>query len=317
MRDAGTDSDSRKWAGGRIPGTPGIPAYARSGPQPSAIPVFLAVPHAGRAYPDSLLKTMRHPETAALKLEDRYVDRLARGVAAATGVGLLVANAPRAMIDLNRAPDDVDWDMFGKSERPQQGGYITSRRARGGLGLIPRRVPGIGELWKHQHAEAELNARICDIHAPYHACLSESLADVHDRWGVAVLLDLHSMPPIQRRGGLARPEFVLGDRFGASCHGGLVASAFAHFHENDRLAAHNRPYSGGYILERHAAPEVGLHAMQLEIDRSAYLDSRLAEPGEGFANVVELLIGLVRRLAASASGLADGRGDTRWPEAAE
>jgi len=317
MRDAPTDSDSRKSMGGRIPGTPGIPAYASSGPWPCTIPVLIAVPHAGRAYPGPLLKNMRHPDIAALKLEDRLVDRLAREVAAATGARLLVANAPRAMIDLNRAPDDVDWEMFGKSERPEKGNFVASRRARGGLGLIPRRVPGIGELWKHDHAEADLRSRISDIHVPYHAFLAHSLSEVRDRWGIAVLLDLHSMPPIKRRGGLTGPEYVVGDRFGASCHGALVAAAFAHFHENDRLAAHNRPYSGGYILERHAKPEAGLHGLQLEIDRSVYLDSRLAEPGPDFAKVVELLTGLVRALALSANALGGGTSRADWPEAAE
>ena len=91
-----------------------MPAFAISGPLPSAIPVLIAVPHAGRAYPGSLLERMRNPGFAALRLEDRYVDLLAREVAKATGAMLLVANAPRAMIDLNRAADDIDWEMFGR-----------------------------------------------------------------------------------------------------------------------------------------------------------------------------------------------------------
>src|ERR1700747_3182565 len=106
-------SASHRTTGGQIPGSAGVPAFTLSGPVPSAIPVLIAVPHAGRAYPGSLLERMRNPGFAALRLEDRYVDRLAESVAAATGASLLVANAPRAMIDLNRAADDVDWDMFG------------------------------------------------------------------------------------------------------------------------------------------------------------------------------------------------------------
>lgn len=317
MHDLTGEGDSRKRIGGRIPGTPGIHAYSVSGPDPSAIPVLIAVPHAGRAYSGNLLRAMRDPESAALKLEDRYADRLAQAVAAQTGAMLLVANAPRAMIDLNRAPDDVDWDMFGRGDRPDVGSYTPSRRARSGLGLIPRRVPGIGELWKQRHQEAELAARIDQIHEPYHACLSSVMEALGLRWGAAVLLDLHSMPPIQKRGGLKSPEFVLGDRFGAACHGGLVAAAFSYFNEMGRIAAHNRPYSGGYVLQRHAAPAGGLHAMQLEIDRRVYLDSRLSEPGEGFAETVQLLAGLVRRLAAEVTSLGENGGESRWPEAAE
>jgi N-formylglutamate amidohydrolase len=109
----GQSGDSQPRTGGQIPGSNGESAFAISGPAPSAIPILIAVPHAGRAYPGSLLERMRNPGFAALRLEDRYVDLLAKEVAKVTGATLLVANAPRAMIDLNRAADDIDWEMFG------------------------------------------------------------------------------------------------------------------------------------------------------------------------------------------------------------
>ncbi len=310
-------SDSHWATGGEIPGSGGVHAFTLSGPVPSAIPVLIAVPHGGRAYPGSLLERMRNPGFAALRLEDRYVDLLAADIAAATGASLLIANAPRAMIDLNRAADDIDWDMFGCGAPPDVGSYTPGRRARSGLGLIPRRLPGIGELWKRRHDEQDLAARICDIHEPYHAALDAELTALRDRWGAALLLDLHSMPPLALRGAQPPPEFVLGDRFGTSCHGGLVGSSFAYFAEMRRGAAHNRPYAGGYVLERHAAPGEGLHALQLEVDRSSYLDSRLTEPGKGFAAMGHLLAGLVRRLAAEVAALGRMRASPDWAEAAE
>lgn len=309
--------DWRRVTGGRIPGSPEAHAFTLAGPYPSLIPVLIAVPHAGRTYPGSLLERMRNPGFAALRLEDRYVDLLAAGVAAATGATLLVAHAPRAMIDLNRAPDDIDWEMFHGGVPPDVGSYTPGRRARSGLGLIPRRLPGLGELWKRRHDEQDLAARIGDIHAPYHATLAEALAQLRQRWGAALLLDLHSMPPLTLRGGQAPPEFVLGDRFGTTCHGSLVGSAFTYFAEMRRGTAHNRPYAGGYVLERHAAPEAGLHALQLEIDRSSYLDSRLTEPGRGFAAMELLLAGLVRRLAGEMAALGRLQAPPGWAEAAE
>lgn len=310
-------SDSHWATGGEIPGSSGLHAFTLSGPAPSVIPVLIAVPHAGRAYPGALLERMRNPGFAALRLEDRYVDLLAESVAAETGATLLIANAPRAMVDLNRAADDIDWDMFGMGAPPDVGSYTPGRRARSGLGLIPRRLPGIGELWKRRHDEQDLAARIAGIHEPYHSSLGEALAELRDRWGAALLLDLHSMPPLALRGGHAPPEFVLGDRFGASCHGSLVGSAFTYFAEMRRGAAHNRPYAGGYVLERHAVPGEGLHALQLEIDRSSYLDSRLTEPGKGFAAMAHLLAGLVRRLAVEVATLGRMRAPPDWAEAAE
>ena len=302
MGTIAANNDSTQRVGGRIPGGGGMPAFTLTAPEPSALPVLLAVPHAGRAYPGSLLERMRNPGFAALRLEDRYADVLAERVGRQTGAALLVAHAPRAMI--------------GRRANGVAGCYAAGRRARAGLGLIPRRLPGLGELWKRRHDEDELTARLDGIHTPYHDCLDEMLARLRERWGAALLLDLHSMPPLPVRTAERPAEFVIGDRFGASCNGGLVAGAFAYFSEARRGVAHNRPYAGGYVLERHAAPERGIHALQLEIDRASYLDFRLAEPGEGFAAMVSLLAGLVRRLAAEVAELGR-RGATGWREAAE
>ncbi len=309
-------SDSPVITGGQIPGADGQPAFTLRNSLASRIPILIAVPHAGRAYPASLVERMRNPSGAALRLEDRYVDLLGEAVASVTGATLLIAHAPRAMIDLNRSPEDVDWEMFAKGRPAGLGSYAPGLRARSGLGLIPRRLPGLGELWKRRHEAADLTARIDQIHSPYHQCLTDSLAQLRARWGAALLIDLHSMPPLGMREGLPPPEFVLGDRFGTTCHGSLVADCFAYLARNRRPVAHNRPYAGGYVLERHAAPAEGLHAVQLEIDRSRYLDSRLAEPGQGFAAMAELLTGLVQQLAGEVAQLGRSAAGG-WAQAAE
>ena len=314
---AAQPGDSPLYQGGEIPGSGGMPAFTLAAADPCAVPLLIAVPHAGRAYPGSLVEMMRDPGYAALKLEDRYADRLAQRVARATGAALLIAHAPRAMIDLNRATDDVDWDMFARGRPDKVGSYTPGMRVRSGLGLIPRRLPGLGELWKRRHEHEDLALRIGSIHEPYHACLAETLAGLRDRWGAALLLDLHSMPPLGFRGGQPAPDFVLGDRFGASCSGALVGSCFGYFAEMRRGAAHNRPYAGGYVLERHAQPAAGLHALQVEIDRSSYLDAGLVEPGSGFAAMANLLTGLVRRLAGQVAELGQLRHGERWANAAE
>lgn len=320
------DRDSWRREGGTIPGGhgpegQGISAFCLTAPEPSSVPVLIAVPHAGRTYPGSLLERLRNPGFAALKLEDRYVDRLGEHVARATGAALLVAHAPRAMIDLNRGVEEVDWEMFTHGKPSEIGSFTPGVRVRSGLGLIPRRIPGLGELWKRRHDQDELTARIEQIHAPYHACLGDTLAQLRDRWGAALLVDLHSMPPLGVRGGpgggQSGAEFVLGDRFGATCHGSLVGSSFGYFSEMRRGAAHNQPYAGGYVLERHADPANGIHAIQLEIDRSSYLDQRLVEPGKGFAAMVGLITGLIRRLAGEVAELGRQREAGRWAEAAE
>ncbi len=266
--------------------------------EPAPVPVLLAVPHAGREYPPALSARMRQPELACLKLEDRYVDLLATEVARATGAGLLVAQAPRALIDLNRTPEDMDWDMVAGGSPDRVTRLAAGSRARSGLGVVPRRLPGMGELWRGRMARGELEARLAGVHRPYHTALAASLERLRDQWGAALLVDLHSMPPLgPKRGADAAPDFVIGDRFGVSCAGHLSAAALDQLAGTGRAVAHNRPYAGGYVLDRHGNPTRGLHALQVEVCRSTYLDARLSVPGAGFAAVARVLGGLMRRLA--------------------
>lgn len=290
----------------------GHPAFTLKLRDPAPVPVLLAVPHAGRDYPAAVVQAMRNHPLASLRLEDRLADQLAEVVVRETGAALLVAHAPRAMIDLNRSPEDVDWEMVAGGAPDRRVRHAAGRRARSGLGLVPRRLPGLGELWKQRLAPDELTRRIARVHEPYHAALADALETLRDRWGAALLIDLHSMPPLgPKRGTDAAPDFVLGDRFGASCAASLSAAAFDFLSAGGHRAAHNRPYAGGYVLDRHGATARGVHALQVEICRSTYLDAELREPGEGFAAVASVLAGLVRRLAEELAGFR------RLPMAAE
>src|SRR5690606_33891953 len=258
-------------------------------------------------YPASLLSQMRYPEEAALKLEDRYVDQVAEAIARHTGAALLVAHAPRAMIDLNRAVEDMDWEMLDRRGRPPGVCQAGGRRARSGLGLLPRRPPGQGEPWHGRIELAELEERPVQIHRPHEKALASTPTALRDRWGAALLLDLHSMPPLAGRV-YREPvaDFVVGDRFGASCDGNLCALTFDSLGRKGWKVAHNRPYAGGYVLDRHAIPGRSLHGFQLEICRSLYLDSKLEKPGPGFAQVVDHLADLVRHLAEEVASLGRG-----------
>jgi len=292
--------DSPVERGGRIPGSAGQHAYELRLRDPAPVPVLVAVPHAGRHYPESLAARMRHPLESSLRLEDRLVDLVADALSRETGAALLVAQAPRALIDLNRSPDDMDWSMVADPRRHDGAvnGDQAGRRARGGLGLVPRRLPGLGELWKNRLNQSELDLRIEHVHRPYHRALGATLEALRDRWGGALLIDLHSMPPLGPKiGAEPAPDFVLGDRFGASCSARLSALAMDHLTAAGHGAAHNRPYAGGYVLDRHAAPTRGIHALQVELCRTAYLDRAFRVPGPGLAAMVDLLAGLVRRLA--------------------
>ncbi len=298
VKDASNDGDSPSKFGGHVPGGEGQPAYELIQRRPSALPIMIAVPHAGRVYPADLAEKMRDPANACMRLEDRFVDLVARKVCEQTGASLLVAHAPRAMIDLNRAPEDMDWDMVAGGAPSTSPRFAAGRRARSGLGLVPRRLPGMGEIWKRRMSANDLNDRIQLVHKPYHNCLAQNLEGLRDRWGAALLVDMHSMPPLgAKTGPNPSADFVIGDRYGSSCSSALSMSAFSYFEERKQRAAHNRPYAGGYVLDRHSAPARGLHAMQLEICRATYLQQCLREPGQGVEGIAEILSGLISYLS--------------------
>lgn len=288
-------------SGDRVKHTVGERPFSLSGVDDPKVPILIAAPHAGRAYPADLEAEMRFPDVSKVRLEDRHVDSLAAALAVETGAPLIVAHSPRALVDLNRATDDVDWSMISGPKPERVRHSLANRRSRSGLGLVPRRLPGLGEIWRRPLDRAQLDARIEDIHRPYHAALGSALETIRDKWGLAVLLDLHSMPPLKKRfPGDDTPEFVIGDRFGASCDHRLSAVTLAWFANAGRRAAHNRPYSGGYVLDRHGAPRRNIHALQLEVCRSVYLDSKLDQPSPRLPILARSLAELVRTLAEEA-----------------
>lgn len=296
-----------------MPGTDS-PAFRVSDVSRAALPILIAAPHGGRAYSAELLKNMRD-DRLRIRLEDRHVDVLALEVARLSGAPLLLAEAPRAMIDLNRAPDDIDWGMVSGKPSVRPRNSLANRRARSGLGLVPRRIPGSGELWRSPLAHDELQQRLAMIHQPYHATLGKSLELIRDQWGAALLLDLHSMPPLRPRFSEERaPDFVVGDRFGASSHERLTAISLQYLEQQGRIAARNRPYSGGYVLDRHGAPQRGVHALQLEVCRASYLCTRFDAPSVRLPVIARMLAGMVRTLAREVAAMG---GAARMPLAAE
>ena len=272
--------------------SPAEPPFMRVGPGTAASPVVLSVPHAGRAYSRTLLDASRLPRETLETLEDRLVDRLVWR-AVAEGASALVALAPRAEIDLNRDEREVDAAMV--SPPPPARGLLASPRTRGGLGLVPARIGGSGAIWLRRMSGAELARRIETIHRPYHETLATMLEEARRRFGVAILLDCHSMPPR-----IGAKGVVFGDRHGASIAPDYLDAAIKAAEAEGYATARNAPYAGGYITARHGRPARGIHAVQLEIDRSLYLDDAMHSPGAGFEAAARMIAAVATALAARA-----------------
>lgn len=248
-------------------------------------PVVLSVPHAGRDYPAGMGAALRAPTAQLSALEDRHVDAVALG--ARLDETLLLQDAPRAWIDLNRAEHERDPLLDDGARRSP-----LSAKVRAGLGIVPRRTAATGDVWRRRLGADEVEARIAADHRPYHDALGAALARARDRFGVAVLLDIHSMPSLP--GG--RTRVVVGDRFGRAASARFVQRVESEIAGAGLAHALNSPYAGGYILERHARPSEQVHGVQLEIDRALYLDARLDQPGPGLARTVTLVRAIIDAL---------------------
>lgn len=274
--------------------SPAPQPFYRIGPERLASPVVLSVPHAGRAYSADLLRAARVPLNVLEALEDRLVDRLVwRAVAG--GAAAIVASAPRAEIDLNRDERELDPAMVAPA--PPSDTLLSTQRTRGGLGLVPARLAGAGGLWRGRMSRDELRRRVETIHRPYHEALSEALGAARRAFGAAVLLDCHSMPP--RADGQVGAQIIFGDRYGATIAPELKAVAMGAARSCGFAPGCNDPYAGGHVIERHGRPAERCHALQLEIDRSLYLDAALREAGPGFDSVARLIATVSDALAAA------------------
>lgn len=236
------------------------------------LPVVLSVPHSGRDYPDWLVDNASRGKAALSSLEDPLVDRLVWR-ALKRGCGAVIARAPRAAVDCNRAEDDVDPSVIDGVGR----GPVTAR-ARGGLGIVPSRTHGHGFLWRRPISPAELADRLDQAHRPYHRALAEQIDLVFGRFGCALLIDCHSMPPPSA----GTPPIIYGDRRGLTADGWVSSAALEAARRSGYDAGLNDPFAGGHVIEHHGDPSGGVHALQLEVDRRCYLDSALREPGPGF-----------------------------------
>jgi N-formylglutamate amidohydrolase len=256
------------------------------------LPVLLSVPHSGRDYPGWLVDMASGGRRALVSLEDPLVDRLVWR-ALQRGVGAVIAQAPRAAIDCNRAEDEIDPSVIDGARR----GPITAR-ARGGLGIVPARTQQHGYLWRRAISPKQLTDRLDQAHRPYHRAVEEQLGLLVDRFGCALLLDCHSMPPPPE----GVPPLVFGDCRGRSADPWIGREAMTIAAGLGFEAVLNDPFAGGHVTERHGAPALGVHALQIEIDRACYLDEKLEAPGPGFDKTVALIDALASQLGSALLG---------------
>lgn len=265
----------------------------RPGRQETA--VIFSSPHSGRDYPADFLEASALDARMIRSSEDAFVENLF-DMAPRFGAPLLAACVPRAFLDLNRAHDELDPGVIDGVARTAHNPRISS-----GLGVIPRVVAGGRAIYRGKIPLAEAEARIKRYWHPYHAMLRGLILDAKAEFGEAIVIDCHSMPheaiETHARVGQPRPEVVLGDRFGSAAGADVMERVEAAFVAAGLRVARNAPFAGAYITQAYGRPSVMQHVVQVEIDRSLYMDEARIEPLPGFAAFRELMAGVVAEIA--------------------
>ncbi|MDX2157269.1 MAG: N-formylglutamate amidohydrolase [Hyphomicrobiaceae bacterium] len=274
-------------------------------PAARAGPFVFCSPHSGRVYTSEFLRQSRLDAHALRKSEDCFVDELLAGVVS-LGAPLIAARFPRAYIDVNREPYELDPDLFDGPLPPFAN--TQSVRVIGGLGTIARIVADAEEIYRARLPVAVALERIDRLYKPFHAALATLLEETRRRFGIAILIDCHSMPsaPVGQPAS-ARPDFVLGDRFGASCDIKLTRRLREGLVQMGHEVHVNRPYAGGFITENYGRPGRGYHALQLEINRALYLHEASFERSAGYDRLKATLTRVLGRLMTEVPGLLGGQ----------
>lgn len=256
-------------------------------------PLVVDSPHSGRIYPADFAFTC--PLPMLRETEDSYVDELIAG-ATETGAAILMAEFPRSYIDVNRAEDDIDPAVLAE---PWPEPLVPSERTLQGLGLIRRLCKSSVTVYREPLPVAEVKRRIEEFYRPYHAALHKMVTGRMAEFGECYLINAHSMPgQNHERIGTSRPDFVLGDRNGTSCDPSFTRRVRDILQEMGYSVALNDPYRGVEIVRRYGQPEVGQHALQLEINRKLYMNEQTLEKHEGFARLQKNLTAFFRSLTS-------------------
>ena len=253
--------------------------------------IVIASPHSGRNYLSSVKEQSILDPVTLRSSEDAFVDEL-MDFATALGIPLICSEIPRAFVDLNRGRDELDPAIIEGIKPNRQNPRVIS-----GLGVIPRVVANGKEIYSGKLSKEAAIERLENFWDPYHSKLAELLDRARQQFGYSILIDTHSMPHeaiLNASSSFRTSQIVLGDRYGATCAPEIINDLIKLISKNGLRASRNIPFSGAYIVQKYGSPGLNRHAIQLEIDRSIYMDERKIQKLEKFHKLKNKLQNIMR-----------------------
>ena len=249
----------------------------RRDPHADALPLVVDSPHSGSHYPEDFAFCC--PLDILRRAEDSYVDELFEA-APAHGATMIAAVFPRSYLDVNRAADDLDPALLSAAWPKHLKLRPTTR-----VGLVRRYAQAGVPIYERKLHPDEVLARVERYYAPYHQTLEEICDRLHREFGAVWHVNAHSMPSTGSRKHGRKGEhgdFVIGDRDGTTCapeYTDFVATTLRGMGYEVHI---NDGYKGVELVRRHGRPAERRHSLQIEVDRSLYMDQRTLEKLPGF-----------------------------------
>ncbi len=216
-------------------------------------PVIFGMPHTGTHVPGDI-RAMLNDEGRTLRDTDWHVDRLYDGLL--SGASVVRATFHRYVIDANRDPS-------GASLYP---GQNTT-------GLVPLTNFDGKAIWSVEPDAAETARRLARFYKPYHAALAAEVVRVKAQCGVAILFDCHSIrSSIPHLFDGVLPDLNIGTNGGKTCAAAIERIAREGAANSGFTYVVNGRFKGGWTTRHYGKPELGVHAIQMELAQSQYLE---------------------------------------------
>ncbi|MBT3585609.1 MAG: N-formylglutamate deformylase [Halobacteriovoraceae bacterium] len=224
-------------------------------------PILVSCPHVGTHFPKGLTEKFQTGHVEAPEDTDWHVHQL-YNFSTGLGIPLLRSYYSRYVLDLNRPKTE---------EKLYQDGRVES-------GLFPTHTFSGKALYKNEQqiiGPEDKKDRLHNFYFPYHQQISKILMEMKNEFGVALLLEAHSIKsdaPFGEEGRL--PHLILGNQEGVTCHPSLMGIAKTALEQNElgfKVVA-NHPFKGGFLTRKFGRPEASIHALQLEMCQDVYMN---------------------------------------------
>lgn len=246
-------------------------------PKGKKVPIIISVPHCGTSFPDELIDDYNPNMIQTPDDTDWFVHKL-YDFATKHGITIIYAKYSRWVIDLNRDPESAPLYNDGR--------IIT--------GLTPSTDFFGNDIYLNESKipnQEEINRRLATYYWPYYNKIETLINELKMNFKDVVLWDAHSIrqsvPTIRKEN---FPDMILGNNDEKTAHPKLIETTLNGLKSGKFGVNHNTPFKGGHITRYFGNPEKNIHALQLEMVKTLYMDDEELNYNESRANEVRKIL---------------------------